>query len=299
METKRPLLQDKVRDPALIRSFVPGGKETERLDFKREIGKGKDGTPKIPELAKDIAALANNMGGELIIGVVEDEDTGEAIDWKWIPDSDVKTHRQWITDSFVFLRPGDLATSVVFDPVHVNPDQNVIVISVPAYPDLVAVQVNSSRLDFPLRVETHTSFLAYEEIMQRSRATARAMYLTIFDLLRRISPEPFVRLCSPVKVVSGVDEVSLPVHEARQAWLKALGPDTMDLRMGAVNVQGTYWDRAHNNVAVMPITIPDDQPLKLPYGLIREAWAEESYLALALDGASVVWNGMAWRVIVG
>ena len=48
--------------------------ESDVVDFKGEIGPGTESSKQ--ELAKDVAAFANHLGGLLIIGMSEEKDAG-------------------------------------------------------------------------------------------------------------------------------------------------------------------------------------------------------------------------------
>ncbi|TFW15894.1 helix-turn-helix domain-containing protein, partial [Pseudomonas putida] len=50
--------------------------ESETVDFKRALP-GRDEKSKV-ELAKDVAAMANTGGGDLVFGIMETEDGGQA-----------------------------------------------------------------------------------------------------------------------------------------------------------------------------------------------------------------------------
>ena len=70
-------------DLAALRQLVAARvEETDRLDFKRELGSGGRASE---TLAKDIAAMANHLGGLLIIGVDEDRTSSGSVAHQLIP----------------------------------------------------------------------------------------------------------------------------------------------------------------------------------------------------------------------
>jgi hypothetical protein len=301
MQTTLPFLHDRIRDPAIIKSYVqrPGELETNQLDFKGEIGKHRNGTVKLTELATDIAALANSLGGELILGLAEVNERAAGLNP--IPAAALKTNRQWIAQALERLRPGDFVTSVRPDPVEIDPGQHVIAISVPPSPDIVAVRdQDDSRLSFPVRVDCHTEYLPYEEIMLRSRATARTMRLRLFDLYEQLNRTAHVKLCSSLGAAAGTGFAISGARQERDGMVMLLEGDTLRLSMvGYPN--GFHYTIPHSGAPTHTAAIPADRPLQIPYELMRAAWIEESgghmYLCLALDRATVVWNGGDWGIV--
>src|SRR5258708_6752874 len=111
MQATLPFLHKPSRDPAVIADYVATKtEETETLDFKMKIDRTPD---KVPDLAKDVAAFANNLGGDLVIGITEQND--RASGWYYMSDSELKDALKWITDALDLLRPADFKSYVVFE----------------------------------------------------------------------------------------------------------------------------------------------------------------------------------------
>jgi hypothetical protein len=127
---------------------------------------------------------------------------------------------------------------------------------------------------FPVRVDTDTNFFGHEDVMQRAQATARAMYLRLLDLHQRLNQNSDVRICSPLGAIENGVFVPVPIHEYRQASVKSLAIDTVTLSMiGYSAFEGIRdFPGYPGKMAVQIQAIPTDQPLQLPYELIRAAW---------------------------
>jgi hypothetical protein len=296
MQLIKPLLHTRHLDPSEIKRLVRAREmETFQLDYKAEIGHEKTA-----ELAKDMAALANAAGGDLIIGIQENKKGSRAGSWQLIPDAELKAECQRVTQALDLLRPPDFITSILFEPVGIDPNGSVIVISVPPSPDLVGVQDGGlrARLQFPLRVETHTKYLAYEDVMKRSSASGRAMYLKILDLKRRLDRDQSIRICTPVGGIDRGQFVPIPYDGQRHGSLQDVG-------IGSLRVSMRQFPAARINKLVGASTvnfginaIQEGQELDLPYELLSAVWLEESggrnWLCVAVDRFFVVWNGESW-----
>jgi len=165
---------------------------------------------------------------------------------------------------------------------------------------LVGVQDGGlrARLQFPLRVETHTKYLAYEDVMKRSSASGRAMYLKILDLKRRLDRDQSIRICTPVGGIDRGQFVPIPYDGQRHGSLQDVG-------IGSLRVSMRQFPAARINKLVGASTvnfginaIQEGQELDLPYELLSAVWLEESggrnWLCVAVDRFFVVWNGESW-----
>jgi hypothetical protein len=75
-----------------IASLITNGvSESQNLEFKKEVWRRDDRA--IKDMLKDISAMANAYGGILIIGMTEDEDTGQATEIINVPDAEDERDR--------------------------------------------------------------------------------------------------------------------------------------------------------------------------------------------------------------
>jgi len=305
MRITKPFLHGPEYDPVILREYVPGKEESDSLEFKRQI-------PKVSDLARDIAALANSLGGDLVVGIEEHND--RAVAWNYILPAGLAIALQQITQALGFLRPGDFISSVVFAPVELALGSYVIVISVPPSSALVSVQDGAKPgLYFPLRVGTHTKYLAHEDVMQRSMASPRTMYLRLLDLERQLDINRSVRICGRVGALSQEVFVPCPMDHRRHAVLTSLGTETLTLSMYGFP-EGLERDlsfRIRASAGPIPgnattttfkvLPIPDGQLLQVPYDLLRAVWLEESAnencICIAFDGFWVLWDGEFWGLV--
>jgi hypothetical protein len=260
----------------LVRFIQDRQRETKQLDFKAEIGRNR------AEEAKDIAALANQLGGDLIIGIREKDEQAEG--WKLIVDSKLKQDLQQINQSLTaMIRPESFQLSVQISPIRIDDTGSVIAVSIPASSELIAVQTdNASSLSFPVRIETHTKYLSYEEVMKRSGNTTRKDYLRLKAILPQNSKRP-IRFSNPVgqSLGNGVWEAG-PLTDGAHGHVEEL---TEELLIVSVKAFSQFPER---------VTVP----LEL-LGAIWLDRREESgnipLLCVVLEGR-LVWHGRYWII---
>lgn len=131
--------------------------ENEHLDFKSSPGWND-----VMDAAKDVAAFANHLGGDIIIGIDEDGND-RAEDWDPIPNHEIAAIEEkavnWLK---AHLYPREFVQTVRMGRVPANKaDHSVLVVSVPPYPDLVGIEKSGNRkgevdFRFPIRVGNST-----------------------------------------------------------------------------------------------------------------------------------------------
>ncbi|HEX3826984.1 MAG TPA: ATP-binding protein, partial [Sporichthyaceae bacterium] len=137
--------------------------EAPDLDFKRVWW------DKATEMAKDCAALANGLGGVIIVGV-DDDHRDVAAAWSPVPLTrglDL-TLQQAVAANTAPKVPGILVRAV---PDPADPARGVVIVGVPRSPVAPhAHPVNRERLGYPIRRSTSTDWLLEYEIADRYRS---------------------------------------------------------------------------------------------------------------------------------
>lgn len=206
--------------------------ENEQLDFKREAWKHDESD----EAVKDIAAFANSLGGDIIIGI--DDVNNRASGWNPIPDDEAAKIIERVTNwMMTLLRPQDFAEVVRIRAIKTTqPNHLVIAVSIPASLGLVggAKKGHSRYLGFPVREGTQTRWLGLEEIMQRASISTRGTYIKLKSLVDSFGSGSFIVIgfSSPVLVVAGDELKPLPVQGGIHCELDKLTPDVINVKMG-------------------------------------------------------------------
>lgn len=263
--------------------------EDEHLDFKREAWKSNEGT----EAMKDIASFANDVGGDIIIGIDEEDD--HASEWTPALTKDVpgiiERLRNWLTD---LIQPREFAGLVdIVATKTADPAYSIITVSIPPSPYLVGVE-KKSYLGFPIRVGRKTRWLIFDEIMSRATITARATFIKLNNLIGQWGGSgAAVLFSSPIYVNTEGVQFPLPVPHGMHAQYQGLTADTITVRLQNVALMKRIEDYA---------TMPFGYELTIPLEFVRTAWFDpnkrnlEPRLSIALD-ADIVWDGAAWKLI--
>lgn len=146
--------------------------EDQHLEFK----------PNVSDAAKEVAALANAEGGDLIIGAHTNRDPGTNRDrwasWAQPPHPSEKDLRQALQNG---LAPREMADSVDILPLEVVDGTRtvpVLVANVPPWPHgpvafQSQVDVQQASFRFPIRCDAHTRYLSFEEVMRSNDGRRR------------------------------------------------------------------------------------------------------------------------------
>src|SRR5262245_8967300 len=87
---QRVFLHTPVRSPAVVEKYERQHREEgEQLDFKAIAWKKGESL----EAAKDVAAFANHLGGDIIIGINDKSDCADG--WNPIPNADITVFLRW------------------------------------------------------------------------------------------------------------------------------------------------------------------------------------------------------------
>jgi len=288
---QRVFLHTRALSTSVINGFVNQKRaEDEQLDFKHipwEKGKGI-------EAAKDVAAFANHLGGDLMLGISTKNDCASG--WNPIPNADLVSVEDSIRQALIsHLRPQEIAEIVEIAKVPATKaDHSVIVVSVPPFRQLVGVEERASdklTLQFPIRTGNRTRFLTFDEVMNRSSATTRGSFIRLKDLIGTfaVGAEVGIGFSSPI-----LNQCGQAVKEPEMGdngiygCIVSLTADVLTLKLKPPRGVGSRFDYV---VAV-------------PLEIVIAAWIDKKFpsqvpfISLALD-ANVVWNCQYWQLDTG
>ena len=169
--------------------LTPGGRESQGLEFKV-----KADPRRMPEHAKDIAAMANAMGGAILVGINE-TDNGPV--YPGLQDQTPQQVRQLYEQAAQMCSP-----CAVVDPVPIEvPTGVVVAVNVVAALDLVASPApqDEHAWRFPMRTASQTRWLKPEEIPLYMNQRVRRNVL----LLDAIPPRDLVTVYPGLRAESG------------------------------------------------------------------------------------------------
>lgn len=252
-----------------------GTEESETLEFKREVW--SDGK----EAAKDVAAMANAWGGEILIGVAEGSDGSRASAFAMTLAADGREREGQRIHQLLehYLRPRDFVDRLRFSWLTAPLGETVLAIWVPAAARACMAVAHEegrkgARFQFPVRAGRETRFMEYDEVLSRMADASRATSLKLKELRTPSRPyEPF-SLASPiVKLTSGGPRRLLRTALDHDGSLGEEYPHGV-----ALNFAATYaWGTCSENL--------NGRSMVLPYALVRTLWRDvHGVVWIALDG---------------
>lgn len=237
--------------PAVLRDHAPV--EGPHLDYKATFSGGPEAQE---EMGKDVAALANAEGGDLVLGV-EEEDGKPGIPWRWFERPTFRGTanqvRQWLDNVLI---PREVATIVTIEEHEVD-GHDVMIVRVPPWPHgPVAVRTLKSGAKvkgrttsdkvsfmFPYRDGADTRCMEWEEVMRAMDPRSRAAFLTLRALTAgRAYTDVYVT--SPVCVdVAPLGRERIDTDD-RHGQIVQVQPDRLVVRMTCTDVLGEVTSRA-------------------------------------------------------
>jgi hypothetical protein len=283
--------------------------EGEQLDFKAIPWK-KGETLKTPSLeaAKDVAAFANHLGGDIIIGINDKSDCADG--WNPIPNADIPATISNIRDWLIkHIRPQEVAQIVDIEPVSApKPDSSVLVVSIPPFPQLVGVEdreTDKLTFQFPIRTGRRTRWLTFDEIMTRTFTSTRGTYIKLKALADSIGAPTYISFTSPVLVVAGDEQKDLLKPGRIHCEIVELTPDVIKVQMnGSENpIRGRVWNPNGGVAGLQTVRVEARHKLTIPLEFVRAVWkdrkaSELEHMSIAL-AANIVWNGDYWSIVTG
>lgn len=229
VETLLGATLDDVTEVGLQRLVDSKVREADDLDFKKAVY----WVPVKDELGKDVAALANHVGGLLIIGIAEDGDAhAEALNAFPVNDVLERTVQEIVADH---VHPTPLVKTRRLEAV--SADGGYLLIAVPrsALAPHAVQKPGTHQLGYPVRSGTGTRWLAESEVAERYRSRFREAVATIDLVVRRsaaIPPllDPAVPwlMVTVVPDVPGHVEVAAATGREVAAWLRDLPGTGLD-----------------------------------------------------------------------
>jgi hypothetical protein len=134
------------------------------LEFKGRLSTtGKDGPVDLREVAKDVAAFANALGGVILVGADEDKKRGLLGQYRRLTAEEAKATRDACGEAVETL----CSPKPMFEMVNVPSDAGVVVVVVNVWPfpgQAVGVRTEPNGFSFPVRTGADTIFLLPEQL---------------------------------------------------------------------------------------------------------------------------------------
>jgi hypothetical protein len=303
-------LHKPVREAALVAKLkARAAPESQHLEFKG--GFWEDAMLRCPkcgptsirasagvEAAKDVAAMANASGGDIIVGI--DDTNDRASGWwggKRMPDDAEETLRRWLRN---YLAPREAADSVEIRMLAITESADssvhrILSINVPPWPyGPVAVQTDidpqKAQYRVPFRRDRDTIYRSAEEIMRLNEGTRRSIYLRLVDLVGTAIPENVgfhLRSSMQALVGGGIDTRPAGI---RDGVIVSFTNEIVVLSLE------NFSQRQHNGNQSIPAA-----RMTVPLELVTAAWRDPdapTHVALALAGP-IMWDGRKWVIFGG
>lgn len=187
-------LHDRCINPAVIRSLVDThARESESLEFKGPFWKNEAKRPATEEAGKDVAAFANALGGDILVGVVDGGGHAARFSDEPLP----ANARKELDDLLqVSLSPVSVMNTIKVEAVDCEDSggrrRTVLVVSVPPWPHgpvCVRRAEGIRAFSFPYRSGADTRFMEMDEMLARAEAGRRSTYLKLLALKGGQTPE--------------------------------------------------------------------------------------------------------------
>lgn len=283
-----PLLHSPIRTAQQLGAVI-GQRETIQLEFKSSFWTRRGtGHEHIAEAAKDVAAMANALGGDILIGVAARHSS--AIGFAAWTDSGREDHcrellRDWLHN---YLKPASFSPHTSLALVEAPAQSacaSVLVVTVPPARQLVAAVAdpNQASVRFPIRSLDGTRWADMEEAMLRFTVSSRAAYLALASVLRQGE--------NRVRIVSRYDVIAASRNRATRHRLKVRPVNGAhgligELSESMVLFQASPWTRSAEGIHAV---IPGGRAQPFPLDFVRAAWRVGDIIHLALV-APLVWE---------
>lgn len=289
----------------------PGRPEDAGLDYKGGLPAPwtdkRNGWEARHECAKDVAALANHLGGYVIVGIDEDTTSvpGRSLPGAFtgIGGSDPeKQVKDWLNAA---LRPRELAHRVDVYKVTVRGNE-VLVVQVPAWAEgaaLVEWGTVNDRLGYfaAIRDADHTRYLDVRELERRMNAAGRRCFIRAHELLGQPNGQPKQLVIDVIPGLMvrhpGVRDFQLQVPlESGHAQAKAIDEGGITLGMATSQLaQQTVENHARNVGGVQIGQWLQEHTIHIPWSRIKDVWSQTvlgaPHVVLLLDEVRIHWQG--------
>jgi hypothetical protein len=287
----------------LMHHVVEHTPESLHLDFKREFWKDEQRNntivPAQEEAAKDVASFANAEGGDIIIGITDqDHRAGVFFDAPNVLGVEPQL-REWLRNRLAPREVAETVTVKLFEFDHEQKRRQVLVVTVPPWPHgTVSVwdgDNDKAGYFFPIRRGDDTRYLRFEELMRLTDPKKRSM----FRLKELEREERRFTLASPI-YARGVLLLPVPLADDKHGEIKSVSDDVVVFTMVGTRAPLTseQFFISGNPPAKERIEIPWNRALAVPLELVRAAWRDPDgarLLQIALE-PTVLWDSDRWRL---
>jgi hypothetical protein len=290
-----------------VKRLKPGRKkESQHLDFKREWWHGGRGEAPGEEAAKDVAALANAEGGDIIVGAAERP--GGAFDsfHEWNKPTSPHYKKEPVEEVLKlvspYLRPRDFVESIrarLVEP-HGAPCP-LLVITIPKSAFLVGCADGSgheAKVRYPIRTETRTDFIEPGEVLRRARDNDPWKRFRFRNLLKRGLPiKLFGEMMMQFRTEGGPDYVTAIGGASVATWhVVSIEDDAVTLQSEYVRDHCVLPHDKHYRYAPIP-----ESTLSIPYELIRTIWVSsimtmETAHVMLDNSVGLMWDYPLWAL---
>ncbi len=237
------------------------------LDFKQDYEDKKDPQkdPKF-ELAKDIAALSNNLGGTIVVGAIEDQKMRHVVRFNSVDETRLKrllegALRQClpvpvVIDSVVTI---DRESQRKITSREGGDDATLLAINVLPYlngPIAVRVKDVVDAYKFPVRTADSTRFLRPEELAMTFNSHERRIQIQLSDIL----PAQLVKVWIPIFNLDGISQ-------SRNCTIQSIEKEARVLELVSFHEPA--------------------QVCRVPLAFVRAVWHADGLYNLALQGTMI------------
>ncbi len=278
-------LHSRIRDGQKVAELVARNEmESQNLDFKggfwedskyrcKECGdRALVQRPASVEAGKDVAAMANADGGDLIVGVDDTDDRASGWFGKPLPIDAHETLRRWLAN---VLAPREVTDTVEIGRMTARDasdgtEHDVLIVNVPPWSDgPVGVKSMDAYL-FPLRRDRDTRFLSFEEIMRLNEGSRRSVYLRLKEAQAALAGQAAaVTILSPIIVRQGVVGGKGSEHKYVPS-----NPAGFNASLGDISQDSLHLTMWPSEPLALGVLVREALPVVIPLDLIDSVWLD-------------------------
>ncbi len=257
------------------------------------------------EAATDVAAFANGLGGDLVLGVRDKNDRANGWSTKPLILGRGQTLRQWLQSRLV---PQEVASTIEvteMPEIDGTGDHHAVVVSAPPWPHgVVAVRCDDDRYKFPIRRGKENHYMDYNDVLLAQDPHRRRIHLGLLGLG---GGGVAVRIASGMYFRSNGQEFSYRGGRDLDGRVKSLEPSRMVIEIygstqrawetvtTSSHVIGSREVAEREHEEPYEVKLPNSE-VAIPLGVVTEAWEISTDLAGLILNVDLVRTGDRWSL---